>query len=119
MALDGGPRAGRHSGVRYCAIVVYVFIGLNGLTHILLSGLEAVAQDEAQHRFRRTVSELGKFREAALRRRSQCQGSHAYCSSVDTGIDPTLCAPCVELDDQTTFAPAPEKWKTVALRILP
>jgi hypothetical protein len=100
MALDGGPRAGHHFGVRYCAIAVYVFIGFNGLAHILLSGLEAVAQDEAQHRFRRTAGELGKFRDAALLRRSQCQGSHAYCSSVDTGIDSTICVPCVEPDDQ-------------------
>ena len=58
MGGDGGPRARHHFGVWYCAIAVYVFIGFNGLAHILLSGLEAVAQDETQHRFRRTAGEL-------------------------------------------------------------
>jgi hypothetical protein len=83
MPLDGGPRSRHYFAVRNCAIAVYIFVGFNGLAHVLLSRVEAISQDEAQHRSRRAAGEQGKLLDAASLPRSKCQGSHAHCSSVD------------------------------------
>ena len=82
-AFDGGPRSRHHFTVRNLAIAVYIFVGFNGLAHVFLGRIKAIAQDEAQHRLRRAAGELGKLRDAALLRRRKCQGSRASCSSVD------------------------------------
>jgi len=83
MPLDHGPRSRHYLAVRNRAVAVDIFVGFDGLAHVLLGRLEAIAQNEAQHRLRRAASETCQLLDAASLRQTKCQGSHPHCSSID------------------------------------